>query len=155
MKLCSCGYGRLTSFAIHSAINNSTSFTMPEDYTEYALRLRDDFLDGRVDIHAPKHLSIGGCHRPKKYYLNGFIGSDTAERVLELIASSEIRLYEIDIDMTLKSLRMSLDYNVTVYDAAYLVLASRLSATLYTAYDRLLSNQKMLARNSEAYKGVP
>ncbi|MBS7635520.1 type II toxin-antitoxin system VapC family toxin [Candidatus Bathyarchaeota archaeon] len=119
-------------------------WVMPEDYTENALRLRDDFLDGRVDIHAPSILLLEVATALRKYYLKGFIGKDTAERALGLIASSEIRLHEIDIDMTLKSLRMSLDYNITVYDAAYIVLASRLSATVYTADDRLLSNQKML-----------
>lgn len=117
---------------------------MPEDYTEDALRLRDDFLNGEVDIHAPSILLLEAASALRKYYLRGFIDRDMTEKALELIASSEIRLHEIDFDMALKSLKMSLDYNVTIYDAAYIMLASSLGAIMYTADDRLLTNQKML-----------
>lgn len=117
---------------------------IPEDYTEDALRLRDDFLDGKVDVHAPSILLLEIASALRKYYLRGFIDRDRAERALKLIASSEIKLHEIDLEVALKSLKMSLDYDVTVYDATYIALALSLNATMYTADDRLLTNQKIL-----------
>ncbi|MEM1767283.1 MAG: hypothetical protein QXD86_04995 [Candidatus Bathyarchaeia archaeon] len=62
--------------------------------------------------------------------LEGFIGRDVAEKALELIANSEIRLHEIDLNIALKSLKTSLDSNVTFYDAAYITLASSLGAIM-------------------------
>ncbi|MEM2816355.1 MAG: hypothetical protein QXY34_04150 [Candidatus Bathyarchaeia archaeon] len=35
--------------------------------------------------------------------MRGFIGRDVAEKALELIANSEIRLHEIDLNIALKS----------------------------------------------------
>ncbi|MEM2961018.1 MAG: type II toxin-antitoxin system VapC family toxin [Candidatus Bathyarchaeia archaeon] len=117
---------------------------IPEDYTEDALRLRDDFLDGRVDIHAPSTLLLEVASALRKYHLRGFISENMTEKALELIASSEIRLHEIDLNMALKSLKISLDYNITVYDASYVALALSLNTVMYTADDKLLSNQRMM-----------
>ncbi|MDI9619990.1 MAG: type II toxin-antitoxin system VapC family toxin [Candidatus Nezhaarchaeota archaeon] len=119
-------------------------WVIPEDYAEYALKLRDDFLDGNVDVQAPSIILLEAASALRKYCLRGFIGRDVAEKALELIANSEIRLHEIDLNIALKSLKTSLDSNVTVYDAAYITLASSLGAIMYTADDRLLNNQKVL-----------
>ncbi|MCX8170751.1 MAG: type II toxin-antitoxin system VapC family toxin [Candidatus Bathyarchaeota archaeon] len=118
-------------------------WVIPEDYTEHALRLRDDFLNGRVEIHAPSIILLEAASALRKYHLKRFIDRDVAEKALELIARSEVRLHEIDPNIASKSLKISLDYNITVYDAAYIALASSLNATMYTADDRLLSHQRM------------
>ncbi|MEM0011159.1 MAG: type II toxin-antitoxin system VapC family toxin, partial [Candidatus Bathyarchaeia archaeon] len=44
---------------------------IPEDYTEDALRLRDDFLDGKIDIHAPSIILLEVANALRKYYLRG------------------------------------------------------------------------------------
>ena len=62
---------------------------------------------------------------------------------LQLITESEPMLEEVDKILSEEALRISLDLGVTVYDAAYLALASRLRATFYTADERLLSNPKV------------
>ncbi|MEM2661157.1 MAG: type II toxin-antitoxin system VapC family toxin, partial [Nitrososphaeria archaeon] len=108
------------------------------------LKLRDDFLDSNVDVHAPNIILLEAASALRKYCLRGFIGRDVAEKALELIANSEIRLHEIDLNIALKSLKTTLDSNVTVYDAAYITLASNLGAIMYTADDKLLNNQKVL-----------
>lgn len=117
---------------------------IPEDYTEDALRLRDDFLDGKISIHTPNIILLEAASALRKYYLKGFIDRDIVEKAFTLIVSSEIKLYEVDVEMILKSLkRMCLDYDITIYDAIYILLTLNLNTTMYTADDELLNNQKL------------
>ncbi|MEM2425048.1 MAG: type II toxin-antitoxin system VapC family toxin [Candidatus Bathyarchaeia archaeon] len=46
-------------------------WVIPEDYAEYALKLRDDFLDGNVDVHAPNIILLEAASALRKYCLRG------------------------------------------------------------------------------------
>lgn len=118
-------------------------WVIQEEYTEDALKLRDDFLDGKVEVHAPNILLLEIASALRKYCLKNFIKRDIADKVLELIVNSGIKLHEIDMDIALKSLKTSLDYNITVYDAVYIVIALKLNTVVYTTDDRLLNNEKL------------
>ncbi len=123
-----------------------------EKYTDHALRLRDDHLDGRVDVYAPDLLLAEvGCAL-RKYVVHGILNKSQAEEALKLIIQSDIKIvsvYENDGSMLLDAMNLSLDLGVTYYDALYLALARMVDAPFYTADEKLLANPEI------ARKGVP
>ncbi|MCS7145096.1 MAG: type II toxin-antitoxin system VapC family toxin [Nitrososphaerota archaeon] len=107
-----------------------------ENYTEDALRLRSDYADRRIDLVAPYFLlyEVGNALR----YNPDFGVEDVQSAIMDLL--------KIQIDLRLLDeeqikLASSLAYNlgVTLYDAAYLAIASREGVRLITADERLVA----------------
>ena len=118
-------------------------WVIPERYSDEASRLRDDHLSGNVVVHAPDLVLLEVASALRKYAAKGLISRDQAEEALLLVSSAEIRLEHIDSELARRALELSLDLGVTVYDAAYIATALRLTAPLYTSDEELLSNSKV------------
>ena len=118
-------------------------WVIPERYSDEASRLRDDHLSGDIVVHAPDLILLEVASALRKYATRGLIGRDQAEEALLLISSAEISLERIDSELAHRALKLSLDLGVTIYDAAYIATALRLSAPLYTSDEKLLSNSKV------------
>lgn len=123
--------------------NVVVKWIVPEDYSEDALKLRDDLLEGVVEVHAPSFLLLEVANAFRKYCLRGILDAYTAEKALDLLAKCGLSLHEVEPSLALTSLRLSLDYGVTVYDAAYIALALNLKTRMYTADGKLLNNEKL------------
>ncbi len=134
----------------------AVKWVIPEDYSEEALALLRDHLEGRVEAHSPALILLEAASALRRYVVRGVLSPGQALEALQLIAESEPVLEEVDKTLSEEALRMSLDLGVTVYDAAYLALASRLRATFYTADEKLLSNPKVrepgIARHIAEYQ---
>lgn len=125
----------------------TVKWVVPEDYSESSLKLRNDFFDGRLEIHAPSILLLEVASALRKYCLKGLVDRGLAASALELIAGCGIKLHEVDPSSSLEIFKASLDFGVTVYDAAYVTLASSLRTLVYTADDKLAGNPALRMLN--------
>ena len=134
-------------------------WVIPEEYSEHAVLLRDDHLDGRVEAHAPDLLLLEAASALRKYVLRGLLEPGKALRALQLLSEAGIGLEPVDGELALEALRLSLQLGITPYDAAYIALARRLQAPLYTADDRLASNPAVaslgIVRHIREYGAAP
>ena len=86
---------------------------IPEEYTEHALLLRDDHLDGRVEAHAPDLLLLEAASALRMYALRGLIDAHKALRALQLLAEAGINLNPVDGELALEALRLSLQLGIS------------------------------------------
>jgi predicted nucleic acid-binding protein len=114
-------------------------WVIPEDYSDHAVMLRDDHLEGRVRVHAPDLALLEAASALRKHVLRGTIAGEQAMKALRLLGEAELVLEPTWPELALETLELSLELDVTPYDAAYLALAKRLDAPFYTADERLLS----------------
>jgi predicted nucleic acid-binding protein len=132
----------------------AVKWVIPEDYSEEALMLLRDHLEGRVEAYAPGMMLVEAASALRRYVLRGILGGDKALQALGLIRKAGVSLVG-DGDLAGEALRLSLELGVTVYDAAYLALAARLGAVFYTADEKLLSNPAVeatgLAKHIHSY----
>lgn len=108
---------------------------IPEQHHEQARALRDDYLDGAFDLVAPELVLFEAVNALR------YSGHYDGER-LEAAARS---LPEYGIDLVSFGdagavAETANDLDITVYDAAYIALARKLDATVYTADGRLLDD---------------
>ncbi len=118
-------------------------WVVPEEYSDDARRIRDDFLEGRVLIHVPCIALLEASSALRKYVVRGFTDDGTATEALRLLVDSGIRIEPLGVEDPLSALSLSLDAGITVYDAYYVSLARKLDAPLVTADEKLLQNKKV------------
>lgn len=107
-----------------------------EPGSEQALRLRDAFATGRVSLVAPTLLFYEVMNAIR------FSGVFDAEELV--LASRSLSKYEFEIwrpkgRLLELSAQLSVEENVTVYDAVYVALAKRIGSRLFTEDKELLS----------------
>ncbi|MGC9107955.1 MAG: type II toxin-antitoxin system VapC family toxin [Infirmifilum sp.] len=128
-----------------------------EAYSDHAFKLRDDLLDGLVEVHAPAFFLVEVASALRKYVIRGLVRRSQAERAFGLIAESGVVLHNLEPGFIARSLQAGLDLGVTVYDAAYIVLADSLGALMYTADEGLLGNHAVrglgVVRHVKDYEG--
>ena len=112
---------------------------------EEALRIREDYIDGQVELAAPALMPFE--------VLNAVRHSTEkleAERLMDIAESLSLygfRLYGLKGEYARLTARIALENNLTIYDASYVALAERLNTALYTA------DEKLVEALSEDYRG--
>lgn len=105
-----------------------------ESDSELALSIRDQFINHELDLIVP----------PLLYFevLNGlkYTGEFTKEE-LNIVAES-LENYGFNIilpknEIRLKMIEIAMDYEITIYDAAYVALAIEKKTQLYTADEKI------------------
>ncbi len=101
-----------------------------EEYTDIALKLRDDFFKGNIELVVPD-LLLYEVSNALRYNPN-FDENDVVEAVDSL--------YDIGIDIIIptgdvirSAIKFAFTHNVTIYDAFYAALADEIDFTLITA----------------------
>ncbi|NOR16788.1 PIN domain-containing protein [candidate division WOR-3 bacterium] len=101
-----------------------------EEYTDIALKLRDDFFKGNIELVVPD-LLLYEVSNALRYNPN-FDENDVVEAVDSL--------YDIGIDIIIptrdvirSAINLAFTHNVTIYDAFYAALADEIDFTLITA----------------------
>jgi predicted nucleic acid-binding protein len=118
-------------------------WVIPEEYSENALRLLNDHLDGKIEAHAPCLVVFEAASALRKYVLRGILSEQQAREAMKLIWEAEPVIEYLDAQQAAEALSLSLELGITPYDAAYLVLAKRLGAILFSADEKLLANPKI------------
>ena len=117
---------------------------LDEEYSEEARLLRDSFVKDELTISVPSLLFYEILNALRYTRLYNFEELASAARSLSKygfdVWEPRRRVYE-------ETAKMSLKHDISVYDAAYLALASYLSATLYTTDLELIQEAPEYAKH--------
>jgi len=117
-----------------------------ERHSEEARRLRDSFAKGLLSLAVPSLLFYEALNVLR--YTGLYSEDELAE------ASKALSEYGFDVwtpsgKLQEDTARMSLRYDITVYDASYVALATHLGTTLYSADTELV--EKKLAQHISSF----
>ena len=115
---------------------------IPEKYSEEAIIMRNDFIYDRIKVIAPIYALLEYANTLRKYAIRGLIRKEDAYEALNLLIDTGVEYVDITPSYVYEALRYSIENNVTVYDAYYIVLAKKNNAYMYTADEKLLSKVK-------------
>lgn len=106
---------------------------IPERHHEQAVSLLDAYVEGSVETVAPAHLPFEVANA---LVYSDLLDDATVETCMDAFAAFDIDLYRFEhIDGTVET---SVSAGVTMYDAAYVALASQRNCQCYTADERLI-----------------
>ncbi|MBN1762779.1 MAG: type II toxin-antitoxin system VapC family toxin [Methanomicrobia archaeon] len=114
---------------------------LEEVYSTEALRLRDKYISGKVELASP-------CIMPYEV-LNAlrYSGVYTKDALMSVVRSLErygIELWDLRLAYGQKVAKVAMDLDITVYDASYVALAGIVNARLVTADEELVAKAKDL-----------
>ncbi len=115
---------------------------VPEEYSEEALSILDDHLDGRVTVVAPFFGLLEFANALRKYVARGVLSGRDALEAYDLLLEVGVEFRRIEESLVRRALQYSNEKGVTVYDAYYIVLAQELSTVFYTADEKLVRRLK-------------
>ena len=101
-----------------------------EDGADHAARVRDDHISGKNEIAVPSlfFYEIANVLATKVK-----LSPEEALEALELISAFEFSVHELDSSDYLEAMTLAMKHKLSVYDASYHVLASRLGCIFLTA----------------------
>ena len=101
-----------------------------EDGAAHAVRVRDDHVSGKNEIAVPSlfFYEIANVLATKVK-----LSPEEALVAFELISSFEFSVHELDSTECLEAMTLTMKQKISVYDASYHVLASRLGCRFLTA----------------------
>jgi predicted nucleic acid-binding protein len=101
-----------------------------EEGTEHAKLVRDDHISGKNEIAVPSlfFYEIANVLATK---VN--LSADEALTAFELIGAFELNVHELDNSEYMEAITLAINHKVTVYDASYHILASKLNCHFLTA----------------------
>ena len=112
-----------------------------EDGADHAARVRDDHISGKNEIAVPSlfFYEIANVLATKVK-----LSPEEALEALELISAFEFSVHELDSSDYLEAMTLAMKHKLSVYDASYHVLASRLGCIFLTADRKFGENMKGL-----------
>lgn len=101
-----------------------------EDGAEHAVRVRDEHVAGTNEIAVPSlfFYEIANVLATKVK-----LSPEEALEAFELISDFELHVHELDSPEYLEAMTLAMKHKISVYDASYHVLASRLGCRFLTA----------------------
>lgn len=128
---------------------------VPEKYSRQAQALLEDHLKGRIQVVCPAYSLLEFANTMRKYTARNILTAEKAARAMLLLEEAEVIYQPITPDNTTKALSYAMDNGVTVYDAYYIVLASRYNTYFYTADEKLLRKLKSVETRAKHIKDYP
>ena len=115
-----------------------------EEDTETALKIREEYVDGNIDIEIPDLLiyEIANLMRYKK------MGENEIKEVIDSIFSMDFLIITPTLSLMQLSSHIAISHDITVYDAVYVALGEYFGAPLITA------DRKLYEKTSGDYKVV-
>ncbi len=105
-----------------------------EELTDKAVKVRDAFLDGKIDLCAPEHLlyEVGNS-----VWKNKSLDTDDGIKAIASLLEMEIDLIRLDSKTAGQAMKVARELGLTYYDAVYVQVSVMLGIPLLTA-DRVL-----------------
>lgn len=112
-----------------------------EEYSDFALRLKDSYLAGKIDI------AINSLMRYEFINVLKYKNFSSSEIKLALLAIDDYGFQVEEFSDKIADLTsdLAVGYNITSYDASYVALASFLGCDLYTADAKLINKVSRLS----------
>ena len=119
-------------------------FIVEED-REKALRIRDDYIEGRMTLSAPSLMPFEVMNAVR--YARKDIGVERLTQIAKSLSLYGIRLHSLlREEYAEKTINTALNNNISVYDASYVALAEHLQTILYTADSDLINRLRKEAK---------
>ena len=106
-----------------------------EDYTDEALRLRDDYVERAVEIASPDLLPYEVLNALR---YNPSFGGSQLVKTARALEKYSLWLFPLEGDYAEACVDNSLRYGISMYDSAYVSLGIARDYTVYTADRRLI-----------------
>lgn len=113
---------------------------LKEEYSENAYSLRDSFIVKEIDIIVPSitHYEVMNALK----YSNSF-NKEELEKIASTLVHYKFGTVTFESDFAKMIVDFSMKYNISMYDASYVALASISNSVLYTADDKLIKATKL------------
>lgn len=110
-----------------------------EDLTDKAIKVRDAFVAGKVELYAPEHLIYEVANAIWK---NKEIAVEDCTSAITTLIDIDINLVKLDSRLASQSIRTARNLRISYYDAVYVELSNQLGMALLTADEKLVSKIK-------------
>jgi predicted nucleic acid-binding protein len=119
---------------------------LKEKYSEQALKLRDDYISGRITIAVPALLEYEVLNALK---YSGAYSEQELEDVARSLNKYGFECWRLKDKLKDETIKVAAKYNISIYDASYLALSILTKAPFYTADEELLSkvNELKIAKH--------
>jgi len=108
-----------------------------EPYQENAVRVKEDFTSGTVELCAPYFVVEETANALWRAIKLERISEEDAEEALEALNDMRIELHGVTWAQASQELDIACKLDLTVYDASYLLLANKTKSSLITADKKL------------------
>jgi predicted nucleic acid-binding protein len=109
---------------------------LKEEYSEQALKLRDNYISGRITIAVPTLLEYEVLNALK---CSGAYSEQELTEIARSLNKYGFEYWRLKDRIKDEIIKIASKYDITIYDASYLALATLLKAPFYTADEELLS----------------
>ena len=127
-------------------------FNRGEEFEEATLRLRDEFIHGKIEFHAPSHIIFETCNAIWK---NPNVTDVDALTLAKEVIILKPEILELDQEITEEAMRLARLENTSFYDMTYVAIAKKLAFTLITADDKQYESAKRHGKCRHLKEGYP
>ncbi|MBI3463231.1 MAG: type II toxin-antitoxin system VapC family toxin [Planctomycetes bacterium] len=125
------------TFALDSSA--ALKWVLPEAYSDKAIRLRDDFHNGVIDLVAPDILPVESLHALTKAERQKRIVYGTAQALWQSILA-DCPVLHPHIPLLDRAYEIASSERIGIYDCIHVALAERETCELVTADGKLINN---------------
>ena len=123
-----------------------------EEYTDAALRLRDDYVERVVEVSSPDFLPYEVLNALR---YNPTLGERQLKEIAKALDKFSFWLVPLEGELAEVSVENSLRHGISVYDSAYVSLGHLSEAPVYTADRRLMERMDdERIKHISTYKGL-
>jgi predicted nucleic acid-binding protein len=110
-----------------------------ESLTDKAVRLRDAFMEGKIELAAPEQIvyEVGNS-----IWKNSALTHADAAAAIRDLLDVELELVRLTPELATSAMKLARSSSITFYDAAYIVVADHLNAPLISADSLMISKSK-------------
>jgi len=119
-----------------------------ERFSKEAIKIRNDYVQRKVSIAVPSLLIYEVLNALKH---SGVYSEEELKEICLALNKYGFEVHDLEEDLKEKSITISYNYNITVYDASYVALALKLKTILYTADNELLEKIPEIAKHIKDY----
>ncbi|MHA1505760.1 MAG: type II toxin-antitoxin system VapC family toxin [Candidatus Asgardarchaeia archaeon] len=110
-----------------------------EEGSDKALKIRDRYVNGEIMIIAPELLPYEVLNALR---YSGVFSIDEIKEASVALSNYGIEMHPLLGNLAEKTVEISMETNITVYDSAYVALAHLMDTVLYTADESLIRRVK-------------
>ena len=110
---------------------------LEEEFSDEALRLRNDHIRGIIAIAVPSLLEYEVLNALK---YSGVYSLEELKEIGIALNKYGFEVYELEGKLKELTIKIAVKNNITIYDASYIALATHLNTTLYTSDKELTRN---------------
>ena len=107
-----------------------------EEYSENALKLRDDYVNQLIDIAVPSLLFYEVMNALK--YSHAF-GEDELREVGSILEGYQFLVIPLEGKYREQTIRRAVKHGITIYDASYIAIGDLRGCKTYTADEKLIT----------------